>query len=152
MNKKKTKIQGQYTDRGYGFPIVLRRVPMVKIRGRWTPQIDYNVLARGVLTELTQLKGRLSGDQIKFIRLQLAMTLQEFATRLGVTHPAVLKWEKSGSKTTGMNWSTEKDIRLFIVKTLHCGAKELFQLYVRLEDVMPEKIIGIELDGELLAA
>ena len=42
------------------------------------------------------------------------MTLQAFAARFGVSHVAVLKWEQRGNKPTGMTWSAEKDIRLFI--------------------------------------
>ena len=33
-----TKIQKEFVDHGFGFPIRLRQVPMVKVRRVWTPQ------------------------------------------------------------------------------------------------------------------
>jgi hypothetical protein len=35
-----TKIVAKYIDRGFGFPIVLEQVPMVQVRGKWTPAIN----------------------------------------------------------------------------------------------------------------
>ena len=103
--KKKTKER--YIDRGYGFPIAILDVPMVEIRGKWTPNIDYNVFEIEILRSLAAFEGRLTGSQLKFIRHHFQLTLKDFAKRFSVTHPAVIKWEKSESGTTGMNWSTE---------------------------------------------
>jgi len=152
MNKREQKIEDEFIDRGFGFPIVLKNAPMVKVRSKWTLDIDYNVLAKKVLAELAGLEGKLSGNQVKFIRLQLEMTLQQFASRLGITHPAILKWERMGNKPTGMNWSTEKDIRLFVIKELKCSAKDLFALYGQLEAVAVPRAKRIEVDAEILAA
>ena len=152
MSKRETKVQARYIDKGFGFPVVIKGVPMIKVRDRWTPQIDYSDFAKKVLAELVELDGRLTGNQVKFIRLQLEMTLQQFAERLGLTHPAIIKWEKTRNKPTGMNWSTEKDIRLFITSELKGTAKDLFALYSQLETVTPSRAGRIELNAELLAA
>ncbi len=146
------KTFSQYIDYGFGFPIILRAVPMVKLRGAWTPNLNYNHLAIEVLKALSSLQGRLSGNQVKFIRHQTKMTLQQFAKRLGVTHPAVLKWEKSGDQQTGMSWSTEKDIRLYIVKSLSGTDKQLSDLYSKLELVAPQVVPRIKLNVEKIAA
>ena len=34
-----TKIQKEYVDMGFGFPVYLQNVPMVKVRGVWTPKV-----------------------------------------------------------------------------------------------------------------
>lgn len=146
------KTISQYIDYGFGFPVILRNVPMVKVRGTWTPDLNYHQLGTEVLRALATLEGKLSGNQVKFIRLQTKMTLQQFAKRLGVTHPAVLKWEKSADRQTGMSWSTEKDIRLFIVKSLKGSDKQLSDLYSALELVAPETAPRIKLDVEKVAA
>lgn len=109
------RIQKSYTDYGFGFPIVLMDVPMVKIRNIWTPDIDYNLLQTGALQALAFKPARLSGNEVKFIRHSFEMTLKEFAKRFDVSHPAVLKWEKQAGKPTKMSWSLEKDIRLFVI-------------------------------------
>ncbi len=147
-----TKIKARYVDNGFGFPVVMRNVPMVKARDEWTPHIDYNLLAGEVLKMLSVLQGRLSGDQLRFIREHFEMTLQQFAGRFAVTHPAVIKWERAGSNPTGMNWSTEKDIRLFVLKSIENRPRSLFDLYNQLENAVPEHPAQVEIDAERLAA
>jgi DNA-binding transcriptional regulator YiaG len=129
------KIAKQYLDEGFGFPIILENVPMVKVRGAWTPHINYKNLAREVIRRLVKLDGRLTGNQVKFIRLHLEMTLQAFAARFAVSHPAVLKWERAKNKPTGMSWGTEKDIRLLASKSLKETADDFVALYRQLETV-----------------
>jgi len=149
MKKKRVK---KFTDRGFGFPVILEDVPMVKVRGSWVPDINYAMLAVAVFSELSRLDGRLTGNQVRFIRLQLSMTLQEFAARLRVTHPAVLKWEKKGDSPTGMSWSTEKDIRLLVGRRGSDSTSNFIELYDLLENIEPKKRKSITLEAADLAA
>ena len=98
-----TKIQKEFIDTGFGFAVRLKNVPMIKVRGTWTPKINYNHLAEAVLHSLAFKSARLTGAEIKFIRTHFDMTLQEFAKRFCVTHVAVLKWEDR--KSTRLNSS-----------------------------------------------
>ena len=41
---------------------------MVKVRGEWTPKINYSELALIVLHALSYKDARLTGNEIKFIR------------------------------------------------------------------------------------
>jgi len=84
---------------------------MVYLRGAWTPDVSYDLLQQALLGILAEKPARLSGREVRFIRLAAEMTLQEFAGRFGVTQPAVLRWERAGNQSTGMGWSTEEDIR-----------------------------------------
>jgi DNA-binding transcriptional regulator YiaG len=147
-----TKRVAKYVDRGFGFPVVLEQVPMVQVRGKWTPAINYPQLARAVLRQLAVLNGRLTGQQVRFVRLHFAMTLQAFATRFGVSHVAVLKWEHRGHTPTGMTWSTEKDLRLFIQQHLSGQPREFLQLYEQLVHVTSPRPSRITLQAEKLAA
>lgn len=147
-----TKIVTKYIDRGFGFPIVLEQVPMVQVRGKWTPAIKYTHLARAVLRQLAGLDGRLTGHQVRFVRLHFEMTLQAFAARFGVSHVAVLKWEQRGNKPTGMTWSTEKDIRLFIHQQLSGQPREFLKLYEQLVHVTAPRPSRITLHAEKIAA
>jgi hypothetical protein len=65
---KKQKIEKEIIYDGLGFPIILRNVPMVEIRGVWTPDIDLNVLQRVVLLSLAHHLKSLTGNQIRFIK------------------------------------------------------------------------------------
>jgi transcriptional regulator with XRE-family HTH domain len=123
---------------------------MVKIRGEWTPKVNYNELASLVLRNLSHKTSRLTGDEIKFIRTYFEMTLQEFAKRFCVTHVAVLKWEKSKNSSTAMTWATEKDIRLFVLFKLGVKAAELAKLYAELELLPGAKSVTMNIDMQKL--
>lgn len=115
---RNTKIVTEYIDNGFGFPVLIHNVTMVEIRGEWLPKINYAKLANNVLKELVIKKSRLTGNELRFIRLKFEMNLEDFAKRFYVSHPAVIKWENKKDMQTNMNWSTEKDIRLFIYNKL----------------------------------
>lgn len=146
------KIQKIFVDRGFGFPVKLVNVPMVKLRGVWTPDIDYNLLAQSVLMSLCAKPGRLTGLEIRFVRLHFEMTLQDFGKRFTVSHAAVIKWERMKDRPTSMNWSTEKDLRLFVLSKLNPHPKEFTQLYQGLEAMKGQKSQLIQLDLQRLAA
>ena len=144
--KNERKIKKRIIYEGFGFPIVFENVSMVRVRGDWTPDIDYNNIAKHVLNCLSQKPARLTGDEIRFIRHSFEMTLVEFAKRFSVTHPAVLKWEKSGCQTPSMNWPIEKDIRLAIVAYLRKTKTKFFEVYEKLKSEPKEKVKPICLD------
>ncbi|PKL79084.1 MAG: hypothetical protein CVV27_02365 [Candidatus Melainabacteria bacterium HGW-Melainabacteria-1] len=141
------RIQDEWLDTRYGFPIRLFNVPMVKVRGVWTPKIDYAKLTLRVLRELVEKASPLTGHELRFIRQSLEMTQTAFAERFSVTHPAVVKWEQKGEQPTRMSWSTEKDIRLAVCE--HASATEFQALYRQLQtrpDATPATELRITLD------
>lgn len=146
------KIQKQFIDEGFGFKVRLWNVPMVKVRGAWTPEINYNELAKVVLLALCHKPARLTGAEVRFIRQQLGMTLQAFADRFCVTHVAVIKWEKTGNKPTPMAWTTEKDLRLFILSKFAAKPTEIAKLYAELEKERAESGSSVEVDAKKMVA
>lgn len=126
------KIESQFIDHGCGFPVLLLNVPMIKMRGKWIPDFDYEMLEKSVLLDLCRKPYKLTGNEIRFIRLYFEMTFQAFAKRFGVQHPTVVKWEKFKDASTNMTLGTEKDIRLFVIKELR-GKKYIGDLYTELE-------------------
>ena len=149
---KTKKIQKTFIDHGLGFPVKLINVPMIKVHGVWTPNVDYNLLTMAILKALCEKSTRLTGNEIRFIRLHFEMTLQAFAKRFSVSHVAVIKWENERNKTTPMNWSTEKDIRLFLLSKISSKPNELADLYKKLEYKKNEKKSLLQLNLECLAA
>lgn len=148
----KKKIQKIYQDHGFGFPVTLLNMPMIEVRGEWVPDINQKELQAIVLETLVLKHGRLSGNEVRFIRLFAEMTLEQFAERFDVTHPAVLKWERAKNQTTGMNWTTEKDIRLFAFNRLEPKAKRFVVVYEQLSQVAPAKAQAIKIDMDRLSA
>lgn len=152
MRKLERKRQHSFVYQGFGFPVVLVDVPMVRSLGVWTPDIDYRKLARDVLRALALHPARLTGEEIRFIRHSMEMTLEGFAHRFGVTHPAVVQWEQCGGKPTRMAWALEKDIRLEIMRSqVAPSATRFFEAYKELAEVPPNKRAPVKV-GELQPA
>jgi hypothetical protein len=127
---------------GFGFPVELRNVSMVLVRGTWTPDLDMNRLTDLVLRALAQKPARLTGNEIRFIRLSWSMTLQNFADRFSVTHPAVLKWEGTRDEATAMAWATEKDIRLELLRRAGIKPAEFLDAYGTFARSRPDRPVA----------
>ena len=151
MSDKKRTTRPQYVYQGFGFPVTLCHVRMVKIRGAWTPDVDYDRLQRAILAALAGKPARLSGHEVRFIRLTFEMTLQAFAERFAVTHPAVLKWESARRSATGMSWATEKDIRLFVISTVQERPARFLDRYRELEVQPKATRYPLKIDGSSVA-
>lgn len=83
------------------------------------------------------------------------MTLQEFGERFAVRHSAVIKWEKTKDNSTNMEWSTEKDIRLFIIDQLLPEeelAKKIVSLYRELSQKKTDEQVPVEQDCQEMLA
>jgi hypothetical protein len=141
------KIEKRFVYEGFGFPVVLRNVPMAKVRGAWTPMINYGALARAVLLALARKPARLTGNEIRFIRQHFEMTLSAFGARLDVSHPAVLKWEHAGDRPPALKWPLEKDIRLFTLDRLRARPAEFKALYESLGELANAPPRALELDA-----
>ena len=135
--RQQPRIQKSLMFYGFGFPIELRDVPFRKVLGEWIPAIDYDALSRAFLAVLPRKPVRLSGDEVRFIRLTMGLTLEEFGRRFDVSHPAVKKWESSGDKPTNMRWAAEKDVRLAALDYVHVNAREFVKAYERFVTAPP---------------
>ena len=148
----KKKIQKIYQDNGFGFPVTLLNVPLLQVRGEWLPSVNQKELQSLVIQALVVKPARLTGNEVRFIRQFNQMTLEQFAERFDVTHPAVLKWEKSKNSITGMAWTTEKDIRLFALNALNPRAQQFMAAYQRLVEVAEDVATPIKIDLEKMIA
>lgn len=146
------KLQKKYLDHSLGFPVILLNAPLVKVRGHWALHVNYNDYQKAILHLLAHKETRLTGNEVHFIRTYFEMTVRVFAERFSVKHPAVLKWEAKGNESTQMTWSTEKDMRLFILDELEDKATDLRELYRSLKDVADESTNPIVVNGDDLAA
>ena len=115
------KIVKNFTYEGLGFPVKLSDVPMMKTRGEWTPDIDYNKLQEEVLISLAKKAQSLTGNELRFIRKYFRRTLEAFGQDFGVSHAAVIDWEKQENLPIKINPATEKCIRMYILDALGVG-------------------------------
>lgn len=118
---------------GLGFPIVLLNVPMVRIRGELTPDINYNKLQKAVLLLLCHKKSPLTGNEIKFIRKYFALTTKDFGHIIGYTHSAILKWETHENQIARMTPTTEFYLRLYVLNYIQNKQSNLKILYSEIQ-------------------
>lgn len=121
------KIESQYIDMSYGFPVILKDVSMRNVRGVWVLDVNHHELTRSIFTELSFKKNRLTGHEVRAIRLYFEMTTPEFGQRFNVSHVAVLKWESQGDGFTKMRWPQEKDIRQQVIHKLGGDMRRVYE-------------------------
>jgi DNA-binding transcriptional regulator YiaG len=125
MNMNKTK-RDTFIYEGLGFPIRLINVPLKKVLGEWAIDINFNILQKMILHILAMKPTPLTGKELRFIIDYFEMSYRDFAKLFGVSHAAVIKWEKEKSK---MNPTTEVYLRLYVLNYLKVSDKEFRNLY-----------------------
>lgn len=154
MKKKKIK---KFIYEGLGFPIVLKNVPVIEIRGEKILDINFNGLQKAVLLSLCHKPMPLTGNEIKFVRKYFQLTLAEFGEKFGCSHPAVIKWEKHGNRFAKIEPTTDVCIRLFIFSHLNGKSNAFKKLYDELDIMQLMKhrnkivhdMLSIDVDEEL---
>lgn len=135
MKDRKTET---FVYEGFGFPIKLIKCPMKKIFGEWVLDINLDKFQADMLKALIHKPVPLTGSELRFIRKSLELSTTAFGKMFGVSHPAVLKWEK---EQVNINPATEIYIRLYVLQTLHAKDKEFRSLYeeITIENLMKHK-------------
>ncbi len=157
MNKK---VVEKLEYLGFGFTVILLNVPVKSLRGIVVPDIDYNALQLVVLHHLGFKPFPLTGNEIRFIRQSLHMTLTKFATHFGVTHPAVIKWEKTQNKPAKISLATELYIRLHILDYLKVPNQKFRACFLQFDsnpnmkttDFAVVVALPMEIDSDLVKA
>jgi len=145
----KDKKKQTFVYHGLGFPITLINTPMRKVFGEWIIDIDMTELQLVVLKSLIYESTRLTKDELRFIRKFLVMTTTEFGNTFGVSHVAVLQWEKGQRRISP---AIELYIRLYVLNHLCAKDKEFRSLYntislEQLSKAKAEKVNLLEIDA-----
>lgn len=122
----KERKKETFVYEGLGFPIKLINCPMKKVFGEWVLDINLTTLQMDMLKALIHKPVPLTGCELRFIRKFLELSTTDFGKLVGVSHPAVLKWEK---EQVHINPATEIYIRLYVLQHLHAKDKEFRNLY-----------------------
>ena len=136
MNKDKKRKTLIY--RGLGFPVRLVNAPMKKVQGKWAFDFSMGMFQEAVLHMLATKSSQLTGPELRFIIDYFEMSYRDFAKLFGVSHAAVVKWEKEKSK---MNPSTEVCLRLYILNYLKVADREFRKHYLKIN---PQTIANAE--------
>jgi DNA-binding transcriptional regulator YiaG len=127
--KKQDRKRKTFIYRGLGIPVKLINVPMKKAAGEWCIDINMNRLMRLVLEAIIHKPSSLTGDELRYIRKHLQMSMAEFGKIFGVSHVAVLKWEDEQNRISP---SLELCIRLYVLNYLQAKDKDFRALFSEL--------------------
>lgn len=151
----KRKVVKSFVYQGLGFPVILNHVPVIEVRGVWTPDVDLNLLQKVVLLGLAHQRSDLTGNQIRFIRTWLSFNQSDFGRLLGVTHPAVVKWEKRGNRPARITVTTQRALRMMVIDRLLRKDEEFrqaFRIISELEFVDTSRSLEINAPEDLVAS
>ena len=122
MSRKNIKFNG------FGFPVVLTNVQTKVVHDEIVPDVDFNELQKLLFIALIRKPSRLSGAEIKFLRLHLEMTQQDFAKLLKIERSLVSKWENKDLKVTGMTVHAEIFLRMKLARLTHQHLDDEFDI------------------------
>ena len=132
---KGTKTIKKMTYNGFGFPIVLQNVPAKRIRGKTQPLINYKILGHATVAALCLKQTPLTGNQVRFLRQFFELSLREFASTLGLSHQALMKWEEYKDRPAHISATTEKSIRLDAIFRLGIRPNEFHKAFSDLQSL-----------------
>ena len=99
-------------DIGNGFPIKLISVRMVKVRDEYLPDINHVNLKLNLIKELSVKSNYLTGKELKFIRLSLELTMNEFKKLLGLNESFDYNYIEQNNLS--LNWEVETLLRQYL--------------------------------------
>jgi DNA-binding transcriptional regulator YiaG len=124
--KNQERKRKTFIYRGLGIPVKLVNAPMKKAAGEWCIDINMNRLMRLVLEAVIHKPSSLTGNELRYIRKHLQMSMAEFGKIFGVSHVAVLKWEDEQNRISP---SLELCIRLYVLNYLQAKDKDFRALF-----------------------
>jgi len=86
-------------------------------------------MKKDLLERLAYRRARMTGDQVRFIRLHFNETAVEFGRHFGVKGPKVLSWEKTKHREASMPWTTEIVLRLLLLTFINKTSLEIHALF-----------------------
>ena len=134
--KNTDRKQETFIYEGLGFPVELIDCPMKEIMGEWVIDVNLVALQRFVFQGLIHKPLPLTGKELRFMRKFLEMSTTELGEKLGVSHAAVVKWEKEQAQISP---AQEPYLRLFLCERFKDG--ELLRIY---REIRPELLAKAE--------
>ena len=116
------KIVKDFVYMGFGFPVTLKSVTLFKSGGEWSPRIDLEKIGLRVFRDLAKRGGPYTGYEIFFIRAFLKLSKVDFGKKIGVSHAAVLGWEKKRDTVAPLQKGNLATLEELVKK--HAGIKE----------------------------
>lgn len=121
-----------YTFNGFGFPVIFDELPAVRLRGELVPDVDFSKFSADLIKHICISQDfPLSGNQVKFFRHSLNLSMREFAKVVGVRHQSIMRWESAGHLPAKMEAPTEIVLRLLMLNKFKGTHKQVLEVAIR---------------------
>jgi DNA-binding transcriptional regulator YiaG len=98
---------------GLGFPIIIVNPQFIEFEGEKVLDVDHEELQSYVFRALIDKPARLTGAEVKFMRLYMEFTQEALAQKLILSNTSTIsKWESKEAEFTGMDRQTEILLRM----------------------------------------
>lgn len=105
----------QYSICGLDY-VYLKDVPVRRTNRGDVLAIDLSVIEKDMAREIVRQGIPIRGAEVQFLRKSLALSLQKFGKFLGLSAPAILKWERA--RTKRLSPINEVAVRAFMAEQL----------------------------------
>jgi transcriptional regulator with XRE-family HTH domain len=125
-----------YLWNGFGFPVIFEELPAIKLRGELVPDIDFSKVAPDLIKFICSDQDvPLSGNQIKFFRHALNLSMRDFAKLIGVTHQSLMRWENRKNHPAKIEAHIEIVLRILMLKRFDGNNEEILEAANQVEGV-----------------
>ena len=87
----------RYTICGLDY-VYLENIPVRQTKHGEVLDVDLEVIEREIASEIVGQGIPIRGAEVKFLRKSLGLSMERFGTLLGLSPPAILKWERDSKK------------------------------------------------------
>jgi DNA-binding transcriptional regulator YiaG len=118
--KKKTI---RYSISGIDY-VYLKDVPVKQTRKGEVLALDLSLIETDIAREIVRQGIPIRGSEVRFLRKSLSLSLEKFGRYLGLSAPAILKWERA--RTKRLSPINEVALRAFMAEQLNIELKGRF--------------------------
>lgn len=121
-----------YIFHGFGFPVIFDELPAIRLRGELVPDVDFSKFSTDLIKHIcTKQEFPLSGNQVKFFRYSLNLSMREFAKLVGVRHQSIMRWESNDHLPAKMEAPTEIVLRLLMLNKFKGTHKQVLEVAIK---------------------
>jgi DNA-binding transcriptional regulator YiaG len=99
--------------------------------------IDVAVIEKAIAIEIVRQRIPIRGAEVQFLRKSIGASMQKFGLLLGLSAPAILKWERARGKR--LQPTNEVAVRALMAEQLHVELEGTFTV-LKGKDKSPERL------------
>jgi DNA-binding transcriptional regulator YiaG len=117
--------------------VYLENAPLRKTKYGLVLDADIAIIEKSIAVEIIRQLIPIRGAEVQFLRKAIGASLEKFGLLLGLSAPAILKWERAREKR--LQPTNEVAVRALMAEQLHVALEGKFTV-LKGNDKMPERL------------